>query len=99
MSRRRTGIRYVPITISLKPAMVDEIEATLGPKQSRSQWVADAIQKKLDGRGEFDLARDGSCIQMFYAFKHKMEQNGVKIDTMFYEIIRKNILGDVTESD
>ena len=48
MSRRRTGTRYVPITISLKPSMVDDIEATLGPKQSRSQWVAKAIQEKLD---------------------------------------------------
>lgn len=48
MSRRRTGTRYVPITISLKPSMVDDIEATLGPKQSRSQWIADAIEKKMD---------------------------------------------------
>lgn len=48
MSRRRTGTRYVPITISLKPSMVDDIEATLGPKQSRSQWIADAIVKKMD---------------------------------------------------
>lgn len=48
MSRRRTGDRYVPITISLKPSMIDALEATLGPKQSRSQWIADAIDKKMD---------------------------------------------------
>jgi metal-responsive CopG/Arc/MetJ family transcriptional regulator len=47
MSRRRTGTRYVPITISLKPSMVDEIEAKLSPKQSRSQWISDAITDKL----------------------------------------------------
>lgn len=47
MSRRRTGARYVPITISLKPSMIDDIEAKLSPKQSRSQWIADAIGDKL----------------------------------------------------
>ena len=48
MSRRRTGTRYVPITISLKPSMIDAIEVQLGAKESRSQWIADAIQKKMD---------------------------------------------------
>lgn len=48
MSRRRTGTRYVPITISLRPWMVDDIEAVLDAKQSRSQWIADAIKKKMD---------------------------------------------------
>lgn len=52
MSRRRTGTRYVPITISLKPSMIDDIEAELSPKQSRSQFIANAIQSKLDGGGE-----------------------------------------------
>ena len=47
MSRRRTGARYVPITISLKPSMIDDIEAKLSPKQSRSQWIAGAIEDKL----------------------------------------------------
>ena len=47
--RRRTGERYVPTTISLKPSMVNDIEAELRPKQSRSQWIADAIATKLAG--------------------------------------------------
>ena len=47
MSRRRTGTRYVPITISLKPSMIDAVEVELGAKQSRSQWIADAIDHKL----------------------------------------------------
>jgi hypothetical protein len=47
MSRRRTGTRYVPITISLKPSMIDEIEAKLNAKQSRSEWIAGAIEVKL----------------------------------------------------
>jgi hypothetical protein len=47
MSRRRTGTRYVPITISLTPSMINDIEAKLNAKQSRSQWIASAIEVKL----------------------------------------------------
>ena len=47
MSRRRTGKRFVPITISLQPSMIDEVEVELSAKQSRSQWIADAIKAKL----------------------------------------------------
>lgn len=54
MSRRRTGERYVPITISLKPSMIDALESELNVKQSRSQWIAKAIQQRLDGN-EIDL--------------------------------------------
>jgi len=52
--RNRTGTRYVPITISLKPSMIDEIETVLKPKQSRSKWIAKAIEEKLSS-GELDL--------------------------------------------
>tara|TARA_Y100001938_G_C8072082_1_gene423737 strand:+ start:347 stop:607 length:261 start_codon:yes stop_codon:yes gene_type:complete len=45
--RRRTGTRFVPITISLKPAVVDDIETELSPGQSRSKWIAEAIDAKL----------------------------------------------------
>jgi hypothetical protein len=47
MSRRRTGTRYVPITISLTPSMINDIEAKLNAKQSRSMWIASAIEVKL----------------------------------------------------
>jgi hypothetical protein len=47
MSRRRTGTRYVPITISLTPSMINDIEAKLNAKQSRSQWISSAIEVKL----------------------------------------------------
>jgi hypothetical protein len=47
MSRRRTRSRYVPITISVKPAVVDDIEAELSPNQSRSKWISEAIDAKL----------------------------------------------------
>ena len=36
--------------------MVDDIEATLGPKQSRSQWIADAIAKKMDDDDHLPLS-------------------------------------------
>lgn len=49
--RRRTGTRYVPITISLQPEMVNDIEAELSRKQSRSEWIASAIEAKLNGEG------------------------------------------------
>ena len=75
MSRRRTGTRYVPITISLKPSMVDDIEATLGPKQSRSQWVADAIAKKMDDDDHIALA-EHSIGRLLSEVRRRSECNG-----------------------
>jgi metal-responsive CopG/Arc/MetJ family transcriptional regulator len=75
MSRRRTGTRYVPITISLKPSMVDDIEAMLGPKQSRSQWVADAIAKKMDHDGHLPLA-DHSTGRLLSEIRNRTDING-----------------------
>ena len=67
MSRRRTGARFVPITISLKPSMVDDIEAMLSPKQSRSAFVAGAVAEKLNGG--FGLAiKDAGTPQIMHAF-------------------------------
>ena len=67
MSRRRTGTRYVPITISLKPAMVDDIEAELSPKQSRSQYIAAAIDAKLHGGGGVTIG-EASDTMLMHAF-------------------------------
>ena len=91
MSRRRTGTRYVPITISLKPAMVDEIETKLDAKQSRSSWIAEVIAKELAGEYQFNTFRDGTAMHMFNLFKEKMRRENVKIDIMFLELIEKNI--------
>jgi len=87
--RKRTGTRYVPITISMLPDMVNDIEGELGRKQSRSEWIADAITKKLAGQG-WNLVDDGDAVQWFVAFKGAMDRLGVKIDTMFYQIIESN---------
>ena len=75
MSRRRTGTRYVPITISLKPSMVDDIEATLGPKQSRSQWIADAIAKKMDDDDHIPLSAHTTG-RLLSEIRHRTDING-----------------------
>lgn len=90
MSRRRTGARHVPITIALKPSLVDEIETELSPNQSRSAWVSAAIQAKLDGEG-WSLQRDGNAMNWFRAFKQAMDDHGVKIDYMFWDMIESNV--------
>tara|TARA_Y100000401_G_scaffold67122_1_gene53701 strand:- start:199 stop:474 length:276 start_codon:yes stop_codon:yes gene_type:complete len=65
--RRRTGTRYVPITISLKPAVVDDIETELSPGQSRSKWIAEAIDAKLHGGGGVTIG-DASDKMLCHAF-------------------------------
>lgn len=87
--RKRTGTRFVPMTISVKPEMINDIENELKPKESRSQWVADAISKKLDGEG-WSLQRDGNAFNWFLAFRQAMDDHDVKIDTMFWTIIEQN---------
>jgi len=87
--RKRTGTRYVPMTISVKPGMINEIEAELDTKESRSEWVCDAISKKLDGEG-WNLVNDGNAINWFLAFRQAMDDHGVRIDMMFWEIIERN---------
>ena len=88
--RKRTGARYVPITISLLPAMVNDVEGELQRKQSRSMWIADAIRKKLDGDG-WNLRDDGNAKQWLAAFKMAMDKFNVKIDAMFWQIIEQNV--------
>lgn len=91
MSRRRNGARYVPITISLLPSMVADIEQKLDAKASRSAWIAKAISKELSGEHSFNTARDGTAIQMFNLFKWKMEREGIHIDSIVYAMIESNI--------
>lgn len=91
MSRRRAHVKHIPITISLLPSMVAQVEEKLTHKESRSAWIAKAIAKELAGETEYNLFRDGSAMHMFNAFKAKMEREGVQVDIMFYEMIKKNI--------
>lgn len=71
MSRRRTGTRYVPITISLTPSLVNDIEAMLRPKQSRSQWIAGAIRTKLEGDEAGTYVSDASSKQLLLALVNR----------------------------
>ena len=76
MSRRRTGTRYVPITISLKPSMIDEIEVQLGAKQSRSQWIADAINTKLNDDDEYIRLRALPTGRLLSEIRQRAEISG-----------------------
>ena len=89
MTRRRTSTHYKPISISLPIAMIVDIEDKLNEKESRSQWIAAAIEAKLDGDG-WSLVRDGNANHWFNAFKRAMTDHGVHIDTMFWNIIEQN---------
>lgn len=87
--RRRTTSLYVPITISLKPEIVNAIEAELAPKQSRSRWIQEVLTKELYESG-FDLLRDGTAMNWFHAFKNAMAERNVHIDSIMWDILQAN---------
>jgi len=76
MSRRRTGARYVPITISLQPSVVDRIEAQLGPKQSRSAWISKAILGQLDNDNNALPLSEASTVRLMSEIRHRQDING-----------------------
>ena len=90
MSRRRTGARYVPITISLKPSMIDDIEAELSPKQSRSQWIASAIDDKLRGDGAISVG-DASALQLVVSLYNRGLFSKSMFDTLKFQIEAKKL--------
>lgn len=76
MSRRRTGARYVPITISLEPKLIDTIESKLGPKQSRSAWIAKAILNQLQNDGGDLTVADASSGYLMSVLRRRPDLNG-----------------------
>ena len=48
MNRRIKRNRAVPIHITLAPGLLDEIDARLSHKMSRSNWIRGACEMKLD---------------------------------------------------
>ena len=48
MNRRIKRNRAVPIHITLSPALLDEIDAKLSHKMSRSNWIRGACEMKLE---------------------------------------------------
>ena len=87
--RKRTGKRYVPISISLPMTMINDIESELDAKQSRSEWIAEAITAKM-GDGGWSLFDDGNALNWFGAFKTAMKEHNVHMDMMFWQILEQN---------
>ena len=48
MNRRIKRNRAVPIHMTLPPSLLDEIDARLSHKMSRSNWIRGACEIKLD---------------------------------------------------
>lgn len=87
--RKRTGKRYVPISISLPMTMVNDIESELDSKQSRSEWIAEAIVNKMKPN-DWNFVENGDAVDWYRAFKMAMNDFNVHIDPMFWEIIKQN---------
>lgn len=85
LSRRRTGTGYKPITISLLPSLIAEIETRLSRQQSRSAWIAKAIEEKLNSN--VLTMRDASDKQLMYAFHARICTCGGRDDC----ILLKNL--------
>jgi len=55
MSRRRSRDKAIPISIALPGSLAVRLDQVLSYKQSRSEYIADAINKKLDGQKAFSF--------------------------------------------
>ena len=55
MSRRRSADKAIPISIALPGSLAVRLDQVLSYKQSRSEYIADAIKKKLDGQKAFSF--------------------------------------------
>ena len=89
--RKRTGKRYVPISISLPMTMINDIESELDTKQSRSEWIAEAIINKMKP-DDWNFVENGDAVDWYQAFKRAMNKFGVKFDVMFWDILKQNCL-------
>ena len=96
--RKRTGKRYVPISISLPMSMVNDIESELDAKQSRSEWIAEAIMNKMKP-DDWNFVDNGDAVDWYQAFKRAMNEFGVKFDVMFWDILKQNCLESRASTD
>ena len=55
MSRRRSADKAIPISIALPTSLAVRLDQVLSYKQSRSEFIADAIKKKLDQQKAFSF--------------------------------------------
>lgn len=93
MSRRRTGARFVPVTISLQPSMLDEIEAKLGPKQSRSAWIARCVRTALDDETDKLGANEASTGYLMSLLSRRKDLNGEQKGILEYWLSNWNTDG------
>lgn len=90
MSRPRSLNPSRAVSVSIPKNTLADIDEELGAMGSRSAWITSAIQSKLDG-DDWNVVRDGTPFQMFIAFKQKLKDNDIHVDTMFLELIENNI--------
>ncbi len=55
MSRRRSADKAIAISIALPTSLAVRLDQVLSYKQSRSEFIADAIKKKLDDKRGFSF--------------------------------------------
>ena len=55
MSRRRSADKHIPISIALPRSVVARLDQVLAYKDSRSAYIARAIETKLNARESFEL--------------------------------------------
>ena len=90
MNRRIKRNRSVPIHITLPPALLDDIDAQLSHKMSRSNWIRGACDRKLghDVVGVQDL----TDIQLVNVLRNRCNYEGPG------EAILKSLLEILSES-
>lgn len=55
MSRRRSADKAIPISIALPTSLAVRLDQVLSYKESRSEYIAEAIKKKLDQQRAFSF--------------------------------------------
>lgn len=79
MSRRRSRNPTKAISITLPQTLLDELDDQLSHEQSRSAWIARAINAKLHGETSID---DATNLNLLWALRVR----GV-LDVKTYEIL------------
>jgi len=87
MNRRIKRNRAVPIHITLAPGLLDEIDARLSHKMSRSNWIRGACEMKLAGEDEFSIA-DVPLFQLMAAVAARTDDESLKV--LLYNKIKES---------
>jgi len=74
MNRRIKRNRSVPIHITVPPALLDEIDAQLSHKTSRSNWIRGACEMKLNR--DVSEVQDLTEIQLVNVLRNRCNYEG-----------------------